>query len=110
MGEGGSPNSHGVRLPFLEIDIRDGNFLQSVLDVCNQKASEELCTAVPFTWRDDIVDPFDEERLVELLHANPVPGARTHCITDEAVTNIGALPRGTCTGTVFDDGGSNDEC
>jgi len=134
--EGKCPNSHPVRLPFLEIDIRyrkykggphefsdgsgqfhtdymsgwDEDFLQSVIDNCNQKASEELCTKVPFTWRDDIIDPFDEEKLVELLYANPVPNARTNCITNEAVTNIDKLPRGTCSGIVFDEGGGNDEC
>jgi len=124
--EGKCPNSHPKRLPFLEIDIRyrnykggphefsdgsgdfhtdylsgwDSEFLQSVLDNCNQDASEELCEKVPFTWRDDIIDPFDEEVLVALLHANPVPPAKTECITDEKITNILELPRGTCTGTV----------
>jgi len=124
--EGKCPNSHPKRLPFLEIDIRyrnyqggphefsdgsglfhtdymsgwDSDFLQSVLDNCNQDASEELCKKVPFTWRDDIIDPFDEEVLVDLLHANPVPPAKTECITDEKITDILELPRGTCTGTV----------
>jgi len=122
--EGECPESHSTRLPFLEIDIRykdylggphefsdgsgnfhtdylsgwDENFFQKVLDNCNQDASEELCTKVPFTWRDDIIDPFDEEKLVELLYDNPVPPAETKCISEEKVTGITNLPRGTCSG------------
>merc|ERR1712113_625879 len=33
-------------------------------------------------------------------HANPVPPAKTECITDEKITDILELPRGTCTGKV----------
>lgn len=126
--DGSCPGSHPVKLPQIEFFFRffnypggqhefsdgtgifhadyvagwDEDVLTSVLNSGCEfeefEATAPICTAAPFTYRNNFRYQFGggDTEFAAMLQQNRVPMADTSCISTEATSNIKELPRGTC--------------
>ena len=88
----------------------DEEFLQSVLDNCNNYSEAAMPDAFCeefLTFRDGKQpsgcrrSKIDEDIVSSLECLQPNPSVDTSTITDEAIDNIASLPRGVCEGNLF---------